>query len=185
MARFRRRFSGRRRGGKRRTVWLPQSDNPAVATLSSVAPNVRIQLYDFGGALKYADNLGAGDWTIERAPGAFEATNLGAAVPGAIRICFGIGLVGAGLSVTDAGAANAQLPGQRPELSWMLYACCVVNLNTFEVERCSLEGRAKRRIWNETKIVFAAESLDAIPAGTEVDVFANFRFLLSQKGSRV
>ena len=169
---------------KARVEWLEGPDNDIEGTIDTASPAFAIELYDFGGAQKYADNYGGGDWTVERgilSLGVFKTTSQTNTI---LKVCIGIGMLNTATSITDVTAASALSPRTAPEASWMVRFCCFVNMTSLEVTRCEFDLGMKRRISPQSKLIF---SLDASPTlGAGIAVFAgDLRLLLRQRGSRL
>ncbi len=183
MARGRKQRSGGRGLPGRRVEWLPVNDSGQDVTMDfdEVTVATQLRLYDFGGALKYADNLGGGDWTIERSYMTVGAAMINrAAGSRLVKICVGIGFIQTATSVSssvelgDVGTPNAQ-----PELSWMIMLCCYINTEQIQVERCEVVGgsRARRRISPESQMVVAARVSNTMIAGDDLTISIDTRFL--------
>ena len=186
----RQRSATRSRGSSRlpsaRVAWLPAPDTEIGATLTSAALLTEATLFDFGSAQKYADNYGGGDWTVQRMVGSI---GLACVVAGAssnlVKVCFGIGMLNARTTVSDSPAAQASDPNNFPELSWMAYACCYINVgDALRVERCDFDFRSKRIISERSLMVFSI-SAAAMPATAQIEVEGSVRTLVRQRGSRL
>ncbi len=186
MARRRTMRSSGRRGGSQRTAWSLAPQNEITGTFTAATTAFDIELYDFGGATKMADNYGAGDWVIQRLLGSFAVnTAVAGASPGLIKVCFGIGIVNPVGGISDASAAQAARLLTNPELSWMVFVCCYINIeDLLRVERCDFDVRGKRKIGPQSKLVATVETV-TLTGAEEVNFIGNARFLMAQKGSRV
>jgi len=183
----------RRSSGSRlksaRVEWLPISDHglDLGGTFSLGVDDHKDLLYDFTGTSKYAENFGGGDWTVERMRGALSVLSLSGNVTGLFKICFGIGMVNGPTSVAGpVVAVDVAVPMIRPEVSWMVYVCCWVNLaDQIAVQRCEWDVRSKRRISPDAGM-FASMSISPVMIGSqEVEISYDNRVLIKQRGSRL
>jgi len=102
-------------------------------------------------------------------------------------VCFGIGIVQGATSIaTGVTGADLAVPMQGPDLSWMVYVCCYIDVNNqVRVERCDFDMRSRRRISPESQL-FAVQSVIPALAGAEVvQTMFDFRMLVRQRGSRL
>jgi len=181
------------RGGSRlpsaRVEWLPLSDATADTTMTfNAANNVVVQqMYDFGSALKYADNFGGGDWTVTRMLGSLGTTPTVGTVSQIIKVCFGIGMVQGVTSVADTvDATNIAAPASNPDLSWMVYVCCYIDINNqVELVKCDWDVRSQRRISPESKMFAVAQVTPALAGAEVLELMWDARLLLRQRGSRL
>ena len=157
MARGHRGRSGARgRLPGRRVEWLPLNDVGAdvMMDFDETLVATQLRLYDFGSVAKYADNMGGGDWTIERSYMSVGAAMFArAAGSRLVKICVGIGFIQTATSVSSSvELGDVGTPSLTPELSWMILLCCYINTEQLEVERCEVVGgsRARRRISPES-----------------------------------
>ncbi len=184
MARRRMQRSQGRRSSPR-TAWTEAPINEFEGTLTSAALSDDIELYDAGGASKFGDNYGGGDWVVDRLIGSVGVTvTTPAAATALVKVCFGVGMVNPKTGIQDAAASGAANPITSPELSWLLLICCYINTDSVQVERCEFDVRGKRIIGPQSRIVAVAATI-SMPAVAVIDYSGNFRFLMRQKGSRV
>jgi len=75
---------------------------------------------------------------------------------------------------------------QGPDLSWMLYVCCYIDINDqVTVDRCEFDVKSRRRISPESQL-FAVQSVIPVLTGSEVvNTMFDFRMLVRQRGSRL
>ncbi len=191
MANRSRRSHGRS-GGSRlpsaRVAWLPAADGALSGTLDDANTFDETTLYDFGGTQKYTDNYGGGDWTLVRHVG---SVGIGVAIAptttvGLIKVCFGIGMINARTTVTDAAGGTIVSPLLFPELSWMVNFCCYINVSELSVERCAFDLKSQRII-SERSIMAVAVYTDPVIVDTTlaIDYSIDLRQVIRQRGSRL
>ena len=179
------------RGGGRglpsaRVQWLGSADNDIVGSLVPGTTFQRDALYDFALASSAGDKHGGGDWTIERIIFSAGVVSNGAAQTRRMAVvCFGLGLLAPATGVGIGTISQTQLPSLTPDASWMVRVCCYINLASLEVERCEIDGRAKRRISPETKLVWSVDTPTILVGSESIGFEADARILLRQRGSRV
>ncbi len=168
-----------------RVEWLPEADSPTQGTLSSGTQSAVLTMYNFTGAAKYADNYGAGDWTIERFLATLACVSVDEARPAKlVKVCVGVGMMNTDTSVGTASAGSAGSPGTQPELSWLIMLCCFVNLTNGDISECHMDGRARRRISPSSRLVSVVETT-GLAAGDLIDYELDTRILVRQRGSRL
>ena len=169
--------------------WMPINDIGADTTqlLTAGAPNSTRELYDFSSAAKYADNFGGGDWTVERTLGKFACVPTVGTTTTLIKVCFGIGMVNGPTSVAlVATAVDIQLPSNGPQLSWMVYVCCYIDINDqVTVDRCEFDMKSRRRIAPDSQIWTSIQPTPAPVSAEVISTLFDFRMLLRQRGSRL